>query len=304
MGVCIITKLKESVTDDDLLALGELRFSIGQDPIITNADIRKLTITSGVNQTISIIRGGYFTNSSFSSNLGTSLALTANTETSVYISNTESVISIPDKYSIKLFSVGTNPYETSWRVKLEDFNNCNLLTTLRLRHSVGIVGDLADLVGCQQLTGLYLNVSSNVTGDVGNLARMTNLKRVELALTSVTGNVASLKDSSAILSLDATSTAVYGDLSKLPQQMVYFNVTNGNGAFLWSDTRSTNAYVVTLIGPNLGNDVDRMLINQSQCLVSPDVGTKSISVRGTRTTTSDSAVQILQGKGYSVNVTA
>lgn len=56
---------------------------------------------------------------------------------------------------------------------------------------------------------------------------------------------------------------------------------------------------------NLNNDVDKMLINQAICQIGSRGGSswyKVISVTGTRTSASDSAISTLQEKGFTVTV--
>lgn len=73
------------------------------------------------------------------------------------------------------------------------------------------------------------------------------------------------------------------------------------GNFEWKTERDNTAPIITLQGVNLGSDVDAMLINQAKCPAS-SFESKIIDVSGTKSSTSDSAVNTLKGKGYSVYV--
>jgi hypothetical protein len=99
---------------------------------------------------------------------------------------------------------------------------------------------------------------------------------------------------------------VYGDLSKLPPQIQYFNLEiNSNTVFTYTSGKVWESSFDTL---NLGNgslsvtDTDNLLIDLNNSITTA-IGSKIINLANCyRTSLSDSAVVSLQAKGYTVTV--
>ena len=99
-----------------------------------------------------------------------------------------------------------------------------------------------------------------------------------------------------------------GDLAKIPSNVKWFTNYKGvSSTFTWT-TRPSSANILALeCGDSTIDDVDKMLQNQAQCKTAITGGDaswyKTIAIKGNRTSASDTAVQTLQSKGYTVSVT-
>ena len=110
--------------------------------------------------------------------------------------------------------------------------------------------------------------------------------------------------SNARMSLLGSPKITGGDVSNCHAAQLYG--TNRAG-FTCSWGTRTQPYILGMNYIPLGNDVDKMLIQQAALPVNPaitDSGMKSIQVSGTRTSASDAAISTLLCKGYTVTITA
>lgn len=161
-------------------------------------------------------------------------------------------------------------------------------------------GDIASLSNKLKLEYLTIN-SSNVFGDISSLSENVKLISLNLASTSVSGDFTSLKNCSNMI--DISAERLSGDLAIMPAKLVYANLKYGK--FSWSNRPSTSK-IIAIASWGKSTDIDKMLQDQANCVVgftsSSDVTRKTISVIGDRTQASDSAIQTLQSKGYTVSI--
>ena len=312
---CLITKLNGVVDSNSFLKIGELRMQVEK-----KSDNLGLVINCSKEAIIKIIGDGYFDNNPQVKEK----TLEANSSNAIIISNGTYTISISDKYHVKTLQVnspgkGDNVIldlaDLKYSKEIKDFAN----TTL------GLYGDLSNL------TGISLNSfsihSSSVTGnfdgiDLSKLMHIqtfnsdtainlqllrgnTNLNT--FSVTNAYGNIDSLKDANNARQLKFFHSKLTGDLALLSSNCVFVSLLEDKcSTFTWSN-RPTSANILALEGGVKVDNVDKVLNNLMNCQVgytSSDPNYyKVISLKGTRTSESDAAVQALQSKGYTVSIT-
>ena len=182
--------------------------------------------------------------------------------------------------------------------------SCNLsylndlvnIKTLLLR-SKQVKGDLSLLSKLKKIESLDF-YNSAISGNVSSLSGLTKIKELILYGNKITGDISSLSSLSNLSRLELRHTQTTGDLATLSDELYYFR---SNSSYSWS-SRSSSANIISIEEAKFEN-VDKMLQNQAQCTVPSSVLNKIISVKGARTSASDSAVQTLQSKGYTVSIT-
>ena len=94
---------------------------------------------------------------------------------------------------------------------------------------------------------------------------------------------------------------IYGDISKIMPLGGFISLSLTKNPLSWTERTSGKIIAMSLI--NLGANVDKMLVDQSSLEVGSKYKYKTISVTGTRTNASDTAIQTLQSKGFTVSIT-
>lgn len=339
MGKCLVTKLNSVVDNADILRLGEARIKIAVDKIPSNQYIsisvtentdleiigdsyftdssfnanlgktKKVKPSDGevtvyFNNAVAeigirnkyTIRDLKFANQSKSMDLA-SLAYTKylNTINSEY-SGVYGDISVFKNFSIisQIYLSGNKIYGD-----IASLKKVTSLTRININDAQDVYGDLNNLSGLTNLTWLYFN-HSGLTGSIDSLKALTKLTSVNLENTNAqfTGNIESLSGMSALSNFTCNNAALTGDLAKIPASCTLVNFTNASSTFTWS-TRPAGAKVLSIQGSASISNLDAMLIDQSSRDASAQ-SIKEISVKGTRTSASDAAVQTLQSKGYTV----
>ena len=282
MGKCLITKLNGSVQNDSLLHIGEFCIEVRKVESPT-ADSQKFSVRNTKDSQLRIIGNGYFTNETLSENKGKVMDIAANTETLVYYSNGDYEIVVSEKYSLSSFGVFLS---TSWK----DFKG-------------KLSFDIESLKYSPNIQNLMLS-DTQVTGDIAVFGKLTNLTDIPSVLnTKVTGDISVYKNTKTN-QLQFKGTRVYGDLSVLPNNVLWVQGDSNTGTFTWTGIK--NRTNILALEKCKCNNIDTLL-NDMATLEAKFVGEytwyKTISLIGTRTSASDSAVQTLQSKGYTVSVT-
>ena len=336
MEKCLITKLNGTINNDSILKLGELRLSF-----TSTGSSKELSIGLKESQKLSIIGNGYFTDAS-GLNLGKTIDTSVGgTTTTFHVSDGEFELSIPNKYKLSGLKVKncsisdlaelkysplfeyfeTTNFKISGDIanlsELKNLTNLGLsstqvrgdianlknLTALNILglSNTQVSGDIANLSELKNLTNLGLS-STQVRGDIASLAGMTGLNYVSLANTQVSGDIASLSELKNLTILFAGKNN-HGDVAVLSPKLQFINMNKKSAT--WS-TRPSSSTIIAMEDVDFGNNVDKMLQNQAQC-VKPEIQDeqawkRTIKVIGTRTSVSDSAVAVLQGKGYTIIV--
>ena len=215
MGNCLVTKLKGSTSNNELLRIGEMRMRIAKVENPTGAN-RGFGISVNKPVVLEIVGDGYFTDKTLTVNKGKTITLNADVN-GVWVSNDNVEIAILDKYSITALSSfypqTSAAYGSRLYLNLSDLKYSTALTSLNLA-GTQVTGDIANLKGLTALTSLNL-YSPQVTGDIANLKGLTALASLNLAGPQVTGDIANLKGLTALTSLILAGTQVTGDIANL-----------------------------------------------------------------------------------------
>lgn len=300
MGKCLITKLNGIVNNDNIQKLGELKFQLL--PVSSpTTDTEGIMLKFSKNTSVAISGNAYFTDSALSANNGKTVEFTGNNEQIIYVSNNDGYLSIPDKYDIMALRASYS--KTMLDLDLLKFSNKLGILVCKASGNISILGNLKN-ISTVQIKG------DELYGDIKGLKDAANLEILEIASLNITGDISSLSKLNKCKRIMLKGAVLTGDLSDLPTNCKYFEVTDANYTHIshlsWSKERPSTSNIVALNEVWLGNDVDKMLINQAKCnvgFISSDQNWfKSITVHGTRTSASDEAVRTLQGKGYTISV--
>lgn len=326
MSRCLITTLKGTVADNDLLKIGEVKIKVSS---VDNPSDKTQGITVKFNKkvTLSIVGNGYFTDKSLEKNKGKTLDVVANVNTFVYFSNGDYCISIPDKYSITTLSLFAEESGSDATIQNKALNIDNLeyssdLEILRVS-AENINGDFGSLKNLAKLTSVNMS-NVDVYGDISAVKNMSSLASINMENTNVSGNIEAMTglgkltrfdvsglngnlqaiQNSSLLNLIIKRGTFYGDIAKLPATLIVLSLQYDNGSTLtWSDRPSTSNMFSIEGSPSIQN-IDKMLQDMAACKV-PTNGTpevKIISATGTRTSASDDAVQTIKSRGYTVSI--
>lgn len=202
---CLITKLKGSVNDGNLLKIGELRFKV----FVTGADsASKFTLSpsSGNSISISILNGKQL---KFNSSLFSQRTLTSQEEY-IFPDDGEYEISIDNKYNIRTFFI------SNASLGLENFNFGMLKYSKDLNYLqvIGKYGDDIDFGSIDDLPSslksLYIMPASKdgntsdsdypvkVSGDISNLFARKELESIQLNVrdTNIEGEIVNISSES------------------------------------------------------------------------------------------------------------
>ena len=326
MGKCLITKLNGSVQNDSLLRIGEFKVKVSKVESPT-ADSQKFNVRNYKNTQLRIIGDGYFTNETLTENKGKVMNITADTNTLVYYSNGDYEIAVSEKYSLNTIGIflssSWKPFKGKLSFDIESLKYSPNIINILLSDTQ-VTGDIAELSKLTKVSTILLN-NTQVTGDIAELSKLTNLIKLSIDYTKVTGDIAvfgkmtNLSDIPGVnktlvtgdisvyknaknKSLQFSETSVYGDLSILPNNVLWLQ--GGTGTFTWTGIKNrTNILAVS------GCKCDKIdtYLNDIATLEAKFAGEdswyKTISLKGTRTSASDAAVQTLQSKGYTVSIT-
>ena len=290
MGKCLATKLSGTTPNESLRKIAEfvVEFNLKEN---VSEDSQVIAVAPDMPYRVI---GGYATDRTLQSNLGKD----GNTKDVMYFS-AGSKVYFNNKYDLASISthITGNDFNNSEKVvHIEDFKYSSKLSSVDIRNCK-IVGELSDI--CSPKLSLLLVNGTNITGDISALLNSKELATLECASTKLSGNISVLSSLSKLKELNvAYVEGIYGDISVLSSVE---QLTSGLATKLsWKSTRASSLKIMALTNVNLGNDVDKMLINQAGCQVGTN---KTISVYGTKTTASDAAVATLQQMGYTVSVT-
>ncbi len=300
MGKCLVTKLNGIVNNDNIQKLGELKFQLL--PVSSpTADTEAITLKFSKNTSVAISGDAYFTNSKLSANNGKTVDFTENYPQLLYVSNNDGYLSIPDKYSI--ITLQANYSKTMLDLDLLKFSNKLEVLVCKASGDISILGNFKNISTIQiREDELY--------GDIKSLKDAANLRILEIRSLNITGDISSLSKLNKCNRVILNGAVLTGDLSDLPINCNFFESIDAGYTHVnhlsWSKERPSTSTIVALSEVWLGNDVDKMLINQAKCkvgFISSDASWfKAIKVHGNKTSASDEAVQTLQSKGYTISV--
>ena len=108
MTKCLVTKLNGSISNQEILKLGEVRIKIhrADNP---SANTQKLYVLFNQDTKLEIIGDGYFTDVNLTLNKGKTLTVEKDVHTNIYVSNGDFILSISNKYALNILSdISTN----------------------------------------------------------------------------------------------------------------------------------------------------------------------------------------------------
>lgn len=337
MDKCLVTKLNGSVPNNSLLKIGEMRIKVDKIDNPTNkSQAIKINIEKPI--TLTIIGDGYFTDSTLSKNTGKTASLIG--EKVLYVSNGDYEISISSKYPLSVIFDGDSAYTSvssnklidvdclKYSDKLVDFRTKNCIgniASLNNKNFINIFvqgGDVYGDVSNLKLQNAILAVltAKNLNGTSSFAVNSTKLKMIntfgsnikvlmsdlvnDISLDTIIGNITG--DVSNVKNIDTLKTVVSyggvltGDIAVLSPNLI--RIENRTGIFTWSN-RASSSKIFSIIGAPKIDNVDKMLQDMANCVAQTSTGFTTISATGTRTAASDSAIQTLQSKGYTVSIT-
>lgn len=316
MGKMFKTKYSSAVDNDNLLRLGEMRIHISGD----NKD-KPLHMAFNKNVDLEIVGDGYFTDSTYTQNLGKKISYDAHVGKNLYLSNGNYDVAILDKYAITYL---TKQHNTTASLDIDSLKYSTNIKTINFQGNS--TGDLSSLSGFSKLTNIDLE-SLLITGDLSSLSGLSGLSTIDLKSPLITGDLSSLSGLSELADIDL-GPKITGDVSSLSsltklERLAQFNVDTGYGihgdfsylgpkvSFVgswkllsgsWTAGRRTSGNIIAFQGVNFGADVDNVLIDLAKCDRVENAASYKIALKGTKTSASDDAVATLQGKGYTVVV--
>ena len=210
MEKCLVTKLNGSVSNTDLLKLGEIRFPFTE---IANPTANKLKITLAFSKDakVTVDGNGYFTDQNLSANNGKEVNFVAGAEKSVVLANKTCNVSILDKYSLKSINcfskiaipldelaystnlTGFSFYDSECYGNISFVKNLKKLDYLDCHNNRNIYGDIAAFSGHKTETVINF-YDTNLSGNIESLNGMPLLKEIHLFGTQVGGNIDNLAD--------------------------------------------------------------------------------------------------------------
>ena len=305
MSNCLITKLKGIVNNPSLPKIDELVIQVNRNtPLYIGSSISCRVVN------------GYFSNESFSTNLGTSMDSNSGT---IFVTGGSTLFLSPKNEIGKLW--GSN--KSSVTINVEDLAYIGNLPSLKWMGGC-VVGNIDALKDKPFFTfdavdnpGLYGNLSSILNPNIvmiglartavnGNVSDFINCKSLEGTVSmppKISGDLSIFNSefpNVTMLTSEKSSPdyILTGDMSKLNSKIEFLSFSGHTTNFTWKGTKGGK--IIACSNCNFGNDLDAFLNNMAEL----EAGTyKTISVIGTRTSASDAAVQTLQSKGYTVSIT-
>lgn len=168
-----------------------------------------------------------------------------------------------------------------------------------------VAGDISRLSGLTALVSLTLG--GDTYGDISSVRCKSSLRELIIDDPKITFNSDKLKEFSALTSfIYKGRTAVdFGDIAILGNDVSYIDLDT-MAKIKWT-TRNSLAKIIGIGNSPVLDNIDKMLQDQAECktgiISSSPSWKKVITAKGTRTSASDSAVQTLQSKGYTVSIT-
>jgi len=168
-----------------------------------------------------------------------------------------------------------------------------------------IIGDYSKLMQTEELD-LYNCTFNGQIFDIGNLPNNSIVTKICLNGMASTGDISKLnaenypKLKEISFWGNKSSTGLYGDISKILPSGQYIMGSYGKG-YSWSD-RPASSKILALGTINLGDDLDKMFINQATLEIGSSYSYKIFIVKGNRTSASDEAIATLQGKGFTIKI--
>ena len=197
------------------------------------------------------------------------------------------------------------------------------LTSLEIS-GTDISGDISSLSGLTKLTSLDIS-TTDISGDISNLSGLTKLTSLDISTTDISGDISSLSGLTKLTLLGISGSKAHGNievLKQMPNLNNFYgeNLTDLSGDYFailasksFHSIKCTGTFVYTkqeFEGKNYFEVGGSYFVCQNMDAFLNDFqsatadGNASINMLGTRTSASDAAISVLQGKGFTVTVPA
>ena len=218
MAKTLLIKLAETIDNDNLPYLGELRYSF----VSKSSGVHPVKTISTETTYAEIIGGdstAHFTDSTGAQNLGKSATIAANSDTTLYLSNNAVSVRMWPKY--KLISFIINGVNARYLyMDLNQFLGCTELHALYLSSEsydkLGhVTGDIAALKYCTKLGGLGLACQFGIYGDISALSGMTQLGEFFAFSTNLSGDISAFLPMTKLSTANIGTSQMTGDTSSI-----------------------------------------------------------------------------------------
>lgn len=188
------------------------------------------------------------------------------------------------------------------------FDLSNIASSTKLtRLSLGgkVAGDISCLSDLTALVSLTLG--GDTYGDISSVRSKPSIVSLRIRTSKITFNSDKLKEFSALgdFIYEGRTAVDFGDIATLGKNFSYIDLDT-MAKIKWT-TRNSPAKIISIGNSPALDNIDKMLQDQAKCEIGITSSTpswmKTITAKGTRTSTSDAAVQTLQSKGYTVSIT-
>ena len=275
MGNCLVTKLKGSINNDELLKLGEIR--VYTSPVASpNEYTQRVNVQGSEITDVFILKengsyAGTFIDSSLSPLPGEAAYKTTN-EYVFFISNGAD-FSIANKYHLQYFMVNSSSGDNV-TVDINQLDYSVELILVDLQGS-GVTGDLSSFIGKGKtaLTSLSLK-NTSVKGLLSDFSVCSALKTITITgSTDITGTVEGLANNNSLEEINTIgNTTIGGEMSALPKNFKTLRSQYQN-YWSWSSptARPTTSSIFSIYGyftdspVELGPDLDNCLQNLAIC---------------------------------------
>lgn len=295
MNKCLVTKLNGIVDNDTLPKLGELIIEVENavnhtlefygESTFSDINVRTIgnvTLTKGITDKIRLVTG---TGTIFLSGENSITGLVSYSQTCFHYPN----LRCSFLKNVNTFILSNQGYDTPMdkgKIQFEVYNT-------------NVVGRLPDT--CIKILIRNCTYEGGKVLSVENIPVNSNTQQVHVLGTPITGDVSRFNNVPDVAFWGNTST-LYGDISKLKKEGGFLYFTINKTANTWSNRPSD--YKIIAFNANLGNDIDKMLINQATLQAASTYDLKTFTLVGNRTSASDAALATLQGMGFTISITS
>lgn len=294
MNKCLVTKLNGIVNNEALPKLGELIIEVNgavNKPLefyggstfsdINIRTIGNVTLTESATDKIRLVTG---TGTIFLSGENSITGLVSYSATCFHYPN----LRCSFLKKVNTLHLSNQGYDTPMDKGKTEFQVYN----------TNVVGKLPDT--CIRILIRNCTYEGGKVLSVENIPVNSNTQQVHVLATPITGDVSRFNNVPDVAFWGNPST-LYGDISKLKKGGGFLYFTINKTANTWSNRPSD--YKIIAFQANLGNDIDKMLINQATLQAAASYDSKAFTLLGNRTSASDAALATLQGMGFTISIT-
>lgn len=300
MVQCLITKLNGVVNNNSIPKLGELIVEVND---ANNAELELYGATYDNDVAVRTSGNVTVTDRSSTKKLvsGTGkvfLSATGTSKPSGFTTWRNSKLAFPNLNSTFLSSctsinIDAGGYKLDLKPRILNLQVNN-------SHLIGKLGSCT-LINCSNCV-----LNDNETLDLNTLD-VSKLTGFSWMSGKITGDISCLDSVHAPLLVKQSNMALWGNTSTLTGDISKLLKNGGQvlfskEKFTWS-SRPSDYKILAINDCILSSDIDQMLIDQAKLDAGDAYYKKIISIQGTRTSASDSAIQTLQSKGFTVSVT-